>query len=405
MVLLQSLSLTLCVIMLCDNVEVAAHTISPPSLPSSYTVTISAHGDSLTSCNGVTPSQSFALLSYRESLWKDHIAPWVAAHSAHTDNSNAQHHPFDTSAPPPPQVSMIGRKRGCNRILDARFDRSLAFPNWHDAYFGRSAAKMLLDWHGFVDSATQRVQAAEAATSNLNLNRGGGAALTGRGREEPEDDIVVGNIVLLLIGTNDFLLFGRANVSEVAHNIGQLAQLMLARCGEHVRHVLVGMPPDLDAKRAKLSWNRAVRWKEYLSLLRAGLVSLTSRNKHELFPYCWKGEVNRCKLVEFTGWEPAQHTYDGIHPNPAGEKLIAKSWASELLPILDAEVAANEQLVARYHEALREARRPTPPPLVDFMSVPPRETDDNFTSLYVMVLGTILAAYFGRKWYRRRARK
>jgi lysophospholipase L1-like esterase len=294
-----------------------------------FVVSVSAHGDSLTSCHGVTPSQAFAFLSYREHLWKDYLMPWVAAHRS------------STSASMSPRISVVGRKRGCNRVLDARFDRSNSFPNRHDSYFGRSAEAMLTEWTEFVSSPTS------------------------------SRDAVVGDVVLLLIGTNDFLLHGKANATDVAHNIGRIVRLMLnAGGGNHQeRHILIGSPPDLDLTRVKLSWKRAARWKEYIASLHAALQSLASND--DGYTYCRRsvsvksgggggdegvGMRSCCELVVFSPeWEPKQHTYDGIHPNHDGEKLMARHWAKALLPHLERKwmIAANKG---------------------DVLSVPPRST-------------------------------
>jgi lysophospholipase L1-like esterase len=278
-------------------------------------VTVSAHGDSLTSCNGVTPSQAFAFLSYREHLWKDYLMPWVAAHRSSSLGASA-------SASMSPRISVVGRKRGCNHILDARFDRSNSFPNRHDSYFGRSAEAMLTEWTEFVSSPT------------------------------PSRNAVVGDVALLLIGTNDFLLHGKANATDVAHNIGRIVRLMLNAGGgnHHERHILIGSPPDLDLTRVKLSWRRAARWKEYIASLHSALKSLASND--DGYTYCRRsislvksgegggdegvGMRSRCELVVFSPeWEPKQHTYDGIHPNHDGEKLMARHWAKALLPHLE----------------------------------------------------------------------
>ncbi|CUG86006.1 Hypothetical protein, putative [Bodo saltans] len=288
-------------------------------------ITISAHGDSLTSCNGVTPNQGFAFLSYREHLWKDHLVPWAAASSHHINNNETVSQDDRVSKQSPPtrtRISFVGRKRGCNRILDARFNRSHSFPNLHDSYFGRSAEKMLAEWHEFVLSPP---------TSS--------------------PDAVVGDIALLLIGTNDFLLHGKANATAVAHTIGNITELMLQAASHHRGHaarrprILIGLPPDLDLSRVKLSSKRAARWKLYLVSLHAALQSLVSRESgYER--YCRgvheeeaeEGRDNRrsqCELVMFSpGWDPVLHTYDGIHPNHDGEKWMARCWANALLPHL-----------------------------------------------------------------------
>lgn len=37
---------------------------------------------------------------------------------------------------------------------------------------------------------------------------------------------------------------------------------------------------------------------------------------------------------QWTGFDPRTHTYDGTHPNDAGERLMATRWAEALLPLL-----------------------------------------------------------------------
>ncbi|HDQ40389.1 MAG TPA: cellulose-binding protein [Desulfonatronum sp.] len=37
---------------------------------------------------------------------------------------------------------------------------------------------------------------------------------------------------------------------------------------------------------------------------------------------------------QWTGFDPRMHTYDGTHPNEAGERFMARRWAEALLPVL-----------------------------------------------------------------------
>lgn len=252
--------------------------------------TISVHGDSLSSCNGVSADQTFAYLSFREPLWKEHLSTAVKSAGG--------------------GPTMVG-KRGCNRLVDARFPNATSFPNFHDAYFGRTAERMLQEWRLIRDRGTASASSPPAAITSP-----------------------VGTIALVLVGTNDLLLRGKANASRVVEHISEIVHILWRFGG--ARHILIGVPPDIDVQRARISQKKAARWREYLAALQAGLEELTQlRQCNSLDDSRNPSRLERCYLVSFAPrWNPAVHTYDGVHPNTQGERVMAQCWAETLLPIL-----------------------------------------------------------------------
>ncbi|MGC9450454.1 MAG: hypothetical protein ACP5I4_03320 [Oceanipulchritudo sp.] len=38
------------------------------------------------------------------------------------------------------------------------------------------------------------------------------------------------------------------------------------------------------------------------------------------------------------GWDPALHTYDGVHPNELGEERMSRSWFARMAPFLEIRI-------------------------------------------------------------------
>lgn len=46
-------------------------------------------------------------------------------------------------------------------------------------------------------------------------------------------------------------------------------------------------------------------------------------------------QASRIIIVDhWTGFDPSEHTYDGTHPNDAGERFMARKWTEALRPLL-----------------------------------------------------------------------
>ncbi len=49
----------------------------------------------------------------------------------------------------------------------------------------------------------------------------------------------------------------------------------------------------------------------------------------------------------WTGFDPSEHTYDGTHPNDAGEGLMARKWTEALLPLLQNEPPSPQEEIEK----------------------------------------------------------
>jgi acyl-CoA thioesterase-1 len=120
-------------------------------------------------------------------------------------------------------------------------------------------------------------------------------------------------IVLLLLGTNDCWQ-GQSAASTLA-DLAKIIDVLRARSPQ-VAILLATVLPTDDPK-LNLCLNE----------LNAMMPALVARSSREQSPIL---------IVDLNeGFEVATETYDGVHPNEAGEKKLAQRWERALLPLLE----------------------------------------------------------------------
>ena len=115
-------------------------------------------------------------------------------------------------------------------------------------------------------------------------------------------------ILIVALGANDGLR--GLPVAEMNHNLGEIIET--AR-GRHVLVILAGMeaPPNYGA--------------EYATAFRQAYRQLAQQYHVPLIPF----------LLDKVAGEASLNQADGIHPNPAGAKIVADTVWSVLKPMLD----------------------------------------------------------------------
>lgn len=127
--------------------------------------------------------------------------------------------------------------------------------------------------------------------------------------------------VLLLAGIND--LYQRQPVEETANEIEALLGVLLA--DDPATRVLLGAVLPVDQKQLtspRTPDDINARVEELNQMLRARIDG---------------SETLSVRVVWVSlgdGFNPALHTHDGIHPNGAGEDLLAREWFDALTPLL-----------------------------------------------------------------------
>jgi acyl-CoA thioesterase-1 len=115
-------------------------------------------------------------------------------------------------------------------------------------------------------------------------------------------------VLIVALGANDGLR--GLSVGEMKQNLGQIIETARAR---HVLVILAGMeaPPNYGA--------------EYATAFRTAYRELARQYRVPLIPF----------LLDKVAGEAALNQADGIHPNPAGAKIVADTVWSVLKPMLD----------------------------------------------------------------------
>jgi acyl-CoA thioesterase-1 len=115
-------------------------------------------------------------------------------------------------------------------------------------------------------------------------------------------------ILIVALGANDGLR--GLSVAEMKHNLGAIIETARAK---HVLVILAGMeaPPNYGA--------------EYATAFRQAYRQLAQQYRVPLSPF----------LLDKVAGEASLNQADGIHPNPAGAKIVADTVWSVLKPMLD----------------------------------------------------------------------
>jgi lysophospholipase L1-like esterase len=183
-------------------------------------------------------------------------------------------------------VDVVGGRSGCNRKLDTFLNSSKSFPQSHDAFFGRTLA-----------SAVQDVASVAAHRPH---------------------------IVVACLGVNDLMANAKSSVLQ------QLYGKLISRITKAGADLLLLNLPAFDAshrkKRVRVlaqgvdAANRAIG----ASVSEASTTLLTRR-----------GSSRTVSLVDIhSGYNSTSMSYDGIHPNTAGEEHIAAAVERHLKPML-----------------------------------------------------------------------
>jgi acyl-CoA thioesterase-1 len=126
------------------------------------------------------------------------------------------------------------------------------------------------------------------------------------------------DIFIVELGIND--AFRGVSVDQIRSNLQQIIDKVKARNG-YVRVVIAGMQlPNYAAD-------------DYVSAFGRMFADLAERNKAALVPY----------LLQGVAGDPSMNLSDGIHPNAAGQKVLAETVWHVLEPVVR-EVASREKL-------------------------------------------------------------
>lgn len=117
-------------------------------------------------------------------------------------------------------------------------------------------------------------------------------------------------IVLLLMGAND--LDAGGTISPMTANLNYTIS-RLRSINPNMR-ILMGLQPPIPGLSSRIFyWNRAIQ----------NVAAIRSTSRSPIY------------VVDFwTGWNPAQHTVDGTHPNAAGEMLMATRFYNRLVGVM-----------------------------------------------------------------------
>ncbi len=117
------------------------------------------------------------------------------------------------------------------------------------------------------------------------------------------------DVALIHLGTND--LFKGDDPETIARELGQVIETLRA-ANPRVAIFLAELIPARGSEPAYVAVNARIR----------ELASMAT------------GDSPVVIVDMFTGFDPDAHTYDGVHPNAAGEALLAARWFAALDPWL-----------------------------------------------------------------------
>jgi acyl-CoA thioesterase I len=141
----------------------------------------------------------------------------------------------------------------------------------------------------------------------INASAAGGTTEGGLERLPPHLKHRI-DVFILELGIND--AFGGLSVDQIRNNLQQIIDKVKAR-NPNVRVVIAGMQlPNYAAD-------------DYVSAFGKMFGDLATRNKAALVPY----------LLQGVAGDPSLNLSDGIHPNAAGQKILAENVWRVLEPI------------------------------------------------------------------------
>lgn len=227
-------------------------------------------GDSITSCTGMKRDFSFAYHSYRRPLWE-----------------MLRHGGFDSC------VAFVGTRKGCNKRLDSNLANITAsFPPYHDSHYGRTAAAV--------------APLAQELYQQLKPR-----------------------VVLLMLGINDLF----ADPDGIQDALSSLRAIVTgfespSRESAAATHVFIATLPQLSPRRAKAG-------KEFVRRVERSVYPFNSRLRRAFSGSPVAGSGVSVVVVDVAeGYDPAAMTYDGVHPNVAGERHVAAAWYAALERVL-----------------------------------------------------------------------
>jgi len=153
----------------------------------------------------------------------------------------------------------------------------------------------------------KKLQAAGFKCQVTNASASGGTTQGGLERLPPHLKHRI-DIFILELGIND--AFRGLSVDEIESNLQQIIDKVKAR-NPSVRVVIAGMQlPNYAGD-------------DYVSAFGKMFAELAAKNRAALVPY----------LLEGVAGDPALNLPDGIHPNPAGQKILAENVWRVLEPV------------------------------------------------------------------------
>jgi lysophospholipase L1-like esterase len=119
------------------------------------------------------------------------------------------------------------------------------------------------------------------------------------------------DVVLMHVGTND--IFQNRSIDETLSDMTEIVEALRDDNPEVTLLVAQVIPHNRSDRPALEDFNQAVMgWIETIST----------------------PESPAILVDQYTGFDPAQDTFDGVHPNPAGEKKMAQHWYEALEAVL-----------------------------------------------------------------------
>jgi len=278
-------------------------------------------GDSLSSCSGVSVRYDSAYLSFRRPLWHQ----WTSFCRGQAKGTDARS-----------SIGVVGPRLGCNSKLSARFPPAKAFPDVHDAFFGRTTEQALTYWTDPRDSSRLfRYAALSAADAWANDSM----------PTTHKDSTTTVMIVLVWLGTNDLMAEASHThnhhddvlvVNGIVARLLALGEAVVDRAVDNMRRTLPHAGSEycilfghvLDVRRKTLKWRRST----YAAFTQQRL-ALNARLDAAVRDWLWCRNQScdrnvrvRASVVAFPHVNATLHTYDGLHLNSEGEEVVARAW-------------------------------------------------------------------------------
>lgn len=231
-------------------------------------VRIATLGDSLSTCTGLNRAQTKGVPSFRLWLWR-----------------LIQHDGFETCA------TFVGTRSGCNAKFDAAFRDARSFPQEHDAVFGRTTLNALKDL-GMIKAYARP------------------------------------NVVMLLLGTNDFLLLDRS-VSETVETLKEIVRVL--RRNETA--VLWSTVPAIHPPKIHGMQPKVERVASQIDTMRNAVIAAAQELNTTRSTVDGDGPI--FVVDTRADFDARRLTYDGIHASKLGAARLATIFYQQLKPVLE----------------------------------------------------------------------